>query len=115
MDWIPVRSNADVEKLVAASQGKPQVLFKHSTRCNISAMAKARFERALSAAPLPADLHLLRVVEDRPVSQFAADFLRVHHESPQLIVLHHQEVVLDQSHLDITLEEVQEVLGEVRK
>ena len=93
-----------------ASAEKPQVVFKHSTRCSISAMAKSRLERQQEQRNVAADFHLINVVKDKPISSAAAEKFAVHHESPQLIVLKNGEVVLDQSHYDIQLEEVTEVL-----
>ncbi|HEY1005772.1 MAG TPA: monothiol bacilliredoxin BrxC family protein [Sphingobacteriaceae bacterium] len=36
---------------------------------------------------------------------------QVHHESPQLLLIQNGECILDQSHGDISVDEVNEVLG----
>jgi len=112
MAWKPIHTADELAAVQQAASQKPQVLFKHSTRCSISAMAKARFERAWTTEDdARFDAHLIHVVENREVSNQVAEALDVHHESPQLIVLHHDEVLLDQSHGEIALDEVREVIA----
>jgi bacillithiol system protein YtxJ len=74
-------------------------------------MAKSRLERQQKQQPLEADFHLLLVIESRPASNHVTEQLQVPHESPQLLLIHKGEVVLDQSHYDIQLEELVEVLA----
>ena len=45
MNWIPLNSPETLEQLINLSQQKPQVIFKHSTRCSISDAALNRVER----------------------------------------------------------------------
>ncbi|MFY7994757.1 MAG: monothiol bacilliredoxin BrxC family protein, partial [Sediminibacterium sp.] len=43
--WIPLQRPEQLDTIVAASHSRPQVIFKHSTRCSISSMVLARLER----------------------------------------------------------------------
>jgi len=110
MDWLPITTPQAVDAMLRQSAIRPQILLKHSTRCSISTMAKARVERQQPVGNLEADFLLLLVVEHRPASNHAAEVLGVHHESPQLIVVRNGEVLLDQSHYEVNLDEVAEVL-----
>lgn len=110
MNWNPLTQPDHLNDVLALSTKRLQVVLKHSTRCSISAMAKSRLERQFEAQPLDADFHLLLVVEDRAASNHVAQQLQVQHESPQLIALRNHEVVLDQSHYDIQLAEVAELM-----
>lgn len=110
MDWLPITTPEAVDAVLGRSAQRPQVVLKHSTRCSISTMAKARLERQQAIRNLDADFLLLLVVENRPASNHAAETLGVHHESPQLIVVQNGDVVLDQSHYEVNLDEVAEVL-----
>ncbi|MCB0322860.1 MAG: DUF2847 family protein [Bdellovibrionales bacterium] len=58
-------------------------VFKHSTRCPISAAAASRVRQAESSLPL----YWVNVVEQRSLSNWIAAELQVRHESPQLILL----------------------------
>lgn len=78
------------------------LLFKHSTRCPISASAKSRFDAFMaeeSQAALPAAF--VFVVEDREVSNAVAARLGVTHQSPQAILLRDGKAVWNTSHHDI--------------
>jgi bacillithiol system protein YtxJ len=112
MEWIPFYDPGQLDGLLAKSADRPQVVLKHSTRCGTSAMVKGRLERQQGQRALAADFYLLTVIEHRAASNYLAERLAVPHESPQLVVLVGGEVVLDQSHLDVSLDEVAEVLGQ---
>jgi len=46
MNWINITKAGQLEEIKELSASKPQVIFKHSTRCSISSVAKSRLERA---------------------------------------------------------------------
>ena len=46
MQWIELKDLAQLAEIRERSFSQPQVIFKHSTRCSISSMAKARLERS---------------------------------------------------------------------
>lgn len=58
-------------------------VFKHSTRCPRSARAAAR----VRATVWPLPLYWVNVVEQRPLSDWVAEFTGVRHASPQLLRL----------------------------
>ena len=92
-----------LEELLAESAAAPVLLFKHSTRCPVSAAALRRAEEWLAArgdaAPAAG---LIKVVENRPLSQEAAARLQVTHQSPQAIVLRNGAALWNASHGGIT-------------
>ena len=68
-------------------------------------MAKSRLDRdndTLEAA----DTYYLDLLSYRSVSKYIAEELGVHHESPQVIVINKGEVTYDESHLDISVEDI---------
>ena len=87
------------------------LIFKHSTRCSISMMAKRRFE--LDWEDLPADmpLYFLDLITYRDLSRQVAEIFQVNHESPQLLLIKDGECILDQSHGGISIEEALSVLA----
>ena len=54
--------------------------------------------------------YYLDLIAFRPISNGVAEQFQVHHESPQVIVLSKGEVLLDASHLDISVGEIKKVL-----
>ncbi|WP_068499155.1 bacillithiol system redox-active protein YtxJ [Paenibacillus kribbensis] len=86
-----------------ATSDKPLLLFKHSTRCPISSGAYQEMESYLQAAPNEnIEYGIIYVVEDRSVSNEAAERLQVKHESPQAILIKDGEAVWHTSHSNIT-------------
>ena len=106
MNWIPLTDEAQLDEIVLKSNNKPQVLFKHSTRCSISSMAKSRLER--SEAPGEADFYLLDLIANRNISNKIEQNFNVYHESPQVLVIRNGECVYDESHGSIDMEEIKE-------
>lgn len=110
MNWIPLESVNQVNKIVERSKEKPCVIFKHSTRCSISSMAKYRLEGDWDLSENEVEAYYLDLIAHRDVSNYIAEELSVYHESPQIILLKNGEVVYDESHLDITVDDLKESL-----
>lgn len=108
MNWIPLRSIDDLEQVIYLSQEKPQVIFKHSTRCNISSVAKNRLERA--DVPGELQFHYLDLISYRPLSNAVADRFAVEHESPQILVIKNGKCVYNESHMGIDMDEIKDQL-----
>lgn len=109
MNWNNLNSVKQVRKIVERSHQVPCVIFKHSTRCSISTMAKMRLESNWDISENEIEPYFLDLIAFRDVSNFIASELQVHHESPQIILIKNGEVTYDASHLDITVDEIKEV------
>ena len=96
-----ITREADVDRLLQQSRREPLVIFKHSTSCSISHLAKARMDRALTRGELAYPLYYLDLLRYRSVSDYISERLGVRHESPQAIVIGGEEVLYVASHLDI--------------
>jgi len=103
MNWISLES-ADQLNSIKQHQGY-SLIFKHSTRCSISMMAKKRFELDWDDLPADMPLYFLDLISYRDLSKQVADVFQVHHESPQLLLIKDGECVLDQSHGQISVDE----------
>jgi bacillithiol system protein YtxJ len=88
----------------------PCLIFKHSTRCNISAMAKYRLEDDWAFEPGRVEAYYLDLLNHRALSGHIAERFSVHHESPQVLLIVDGACTYDASHLDITVEELREAL-----
>lgn len=108
LSWIPLTSEAEVDQIIERSTETPCVIFKHSTRCSISTAARMRLEAhwPFDETELPA--YFLDLIAFRPVSKYVAEVFQVHHESPQILLINQGECIYDTSHLDITVQELQE-------
>ena len=102
MPWKTLQSISGLDEIVLASSEKPQLIFKHSTRCSISFGAKSRLDDKLDALSKKYDVHYLDLLSHRDISAQIADRLGVWHESPQVIVLSHGKVLSHQNHGSIS-------------
>ena len=87
------------------------LIFKHSTRCSVSMMAKRRFEMDWEVIPEDTSLYFLDLISFRPISAEIAETFKVHHESPQILVIKDGDCILDASHGDISADEVASVIN----
>ncbi len=106
MNWIALTDAEQLTALIKHSSQKPQVIFKHSTRCSISSMAKARLER--SPTPDGVDFHYLDLLQYRQISNSIAAQFDVLHESPQVLLLIKGECVYAESQTGISMEDLLE-------
>lgn len=109
MEWIPLTDAAQLSQLISKSGTRPQVIFKHSTRCSISAVAMQRLKRGLS--PGEFDFYYLDLIAYRALSNQVADNFDVTHESPQILVIRDGVCVYDESHMGISADDIIENLG----
>ena len=106
MNWIQLNSLQQLDDIRQKSKDKPQVIFKHSTRCSVSSMAKNRLER--KEFPSEADFYYLDLIANRTISSQIEDDFKVYHESPQVLVIKNGECVYDESHSGINMDEIKE-------
>lgn len=109
MQWKNITSAEQISE-IQQQQGY-SLIFKHSTRCSVSAMAKRRFEMDWAVIPENTALYFLDLISYRDISSQIADTFQVHHESPQILVIKDGDCILDASHSDISADEVAEVIN----
>ena len=103
------RTRQDFDALVASSYTRPMFIFKHSTRCPISA---GRWREYENWAGKRGDVGFARVlvIEDRSVSSYVAERSGVGHQSPQAILFYRGEPVWNASHWSITEQDMAEAV-----
>lgn len=109
MSWIQLESLPQLQD-IKANEGF-SVIFKHSTRCSISMMAKKRVDMDLDDLPATVKPYFLDLIAHRDISNQIAELFQVHHESPQLLLIKDGECILDQSHGEISIEETLELIA----
>ena len=105
-----LHTNEEWEQVWEDSTDKPVLVFKHSTTCPISANAFSQYEAFLEKADQDLDGYLVKVIEDRPVSNHIAEETNVKHESPQIFLIRDKEVRWHTSHSKITVESIGEAV-----
>ena len=104
MNWIDLTTEQQLEQIKEQSKESPIVIFKHSTRCSISAMAKNRLEREKPTENLP--FYYLDLIRYRNISNKIAEDFQVHHESPQILIIKNGACTYDESHNGINMADI---------
>lgn len=104
MNWIDLNSDVQLEEINKLSFSKPVVIFKHSTRCSISTMAKARLDRAIQ--PEGVAFYYLDLLNFRGISNKIAEIFSVPHESPQVLLIKNAECVYEETHNGIDMNDL---------
>lgn len=106
--WNDLNAIAQLDEIKAIAGYT--VIFKHSTRCSISLMAKKAFEADWSVIPPDVNLYFLDLIKHRDISAAIAELFKVHHESPQMLLIRDGDCILDASHSDISADEIAEMI-----
>jgi len=109
MEWIPLTSEAQLPDIISKSNSKPQVIFKHSTRCSISSVAMQRLKKG--QLPEDLDFYYLDLLSYRSLSAKIAEQFSVQHESPQILVIRNGACTYDESHMSISVDDIIESVG----
>ncbi|SEN17627.1 bacillithiol system protein YtxJ [bacterium A37T11] len=107
--WIALTTEQQLDDI--AHNDTYCIIYKHSTRCPISSMAKKSIQ--LEEVLLPDDLprYYLDLFAYRQVSNKIAEKWQVRHESPQLLLIKGNECVYHASHNNIRLADVIKQIG----
>ena len=104
LNWNTLTELKQLDAIVTASEEKPVVIFKHSTRCSISRMALKNFEREYNLEESEATPYYLDLLQHRDISNEIAQKFQVIHQSPQLLLIKNGKSVYDVSHSEIDAE-----------
>ena len=103
--WTNLDSIGQFDEIIDQSSSQAIVIFKHSTRCSISSMAQRRLND-LDPNGLNASFYYLDLIAHRDVSNYIAEKLDEHHESPQILVVKNGSCDYVASHMEITARDI---------
>ena len=110
MIWKSLQRADEIETLIEESKIRPVLIFKHSTRCSISAAVVDRLERRCREEDMSnLTPYFLDLIQHRDVSNAIAEKLAIRHESPQAIILRDGKSIYDASHFGIDYEEIADI------
>lgn len=104
--WHVLGKMEQLDEIVEESKSKPVAIFKHSTRCGVSRGVLKAFERNYNLSDSQIGIYFLDLLANRDISNEIAARFKVHHESPQMIVIKNGEVVYHESHHSIEASEL---------
>ena len=111
--WLDLTSTEQLHEIIKESNEHPVLLFKHSTRCSISSMAKSRFESNWKLTNDVCPTYYLDLIALRPISAEIETITGVEHQSPQAIVVKEGKVIYHASHNGIDASEIEKLIVNV--
>ncbi len=107
MNWKSLQLSSQLNDIIAESETKPVLIFKHSTRCSISSSALNRVERVWDdSASTKITPYYLDLINFRDISNDVANRFNVEHQSPQVLLIYKGKSIFDASHMAINLPEI---------
>lgn len=107
MEWISLKDSKQLDEIIAESKERPVLIYKHSTRCNISRAAFDRLERRWDASAIGnIKRYFLDLISYRDISNKIAEVFGVEHHSPQILVISGGRSILDLSHYEIDFDQI---------
>lgn len=111
MVWHNLEDIAQLQDIIDNSSEKPVLIFKHSTRCSISSMAKNRMERSWSFEDDQVTAYYLDLIAFRDISNQIAETFEVEHQSPQALLIQDGKCIYNASHNAISVDMMAEELA----
>jgi bacillithiol system protein YtxJ len=108
--WKQINHESEIDEIIAKSHEYPQIIFKDSVSCGISAYAKSRLLEGNQLMIEKAEFNYLDLLKFRSISNYISKVLNVIHQSPQVIVLRNGNVVHKDSHHSIHPEKIAKFL-----
>lgn len=107
MNWTLLTSISDLDSALAKSEEMPIAIFKHSTRCSVSFMARKQLEMTWDFSEDQVLPYFLDLIQHRDISNAIASQTGIDHQSPQLILISKNKVTYHASHGSISLQGIQ--------
>ena len=105
MNWKALTNKEELEAATESSYKEAVAIFKHSTNCSVSFMAKKTIERFWD---LEIEAYFLDLIAYRSISNSIAETFSVQHQSPQMLLIKEGKAVYHASHGSIDLEKMSE-------
>lgn len=102
MHWIHLTDRHQLARVIVRSQEKPQVIFKHSTRCGESGESNEVLQRLQElGCQQHVDFYFLDLASFDDIAVAVSDTFRVAQESPQVLLICNGECCYSECHLGI--------------
>ena len=111
MKWNVLNAAAQIERIRQESRVAPVLIFKHSTRCNISRTTLDRLERNWKEDEMrDVKPYYLDLISYRNISNELAEVFDVEHESPQVLIIRDEVSAYHRSHFEIDYTQIKEAV-----
>lgn len=111
MDWHLLSAEDTIQEILSKSSQTDHdavLIYKHSTRCSVSLMAKRMLESNWDLDNVPA--YYLDILQNRAISGKVSELFGIRHESPQVLLIKNGKCVYHDSHMGVSAKNVKEAL-----
>lgn len=105
-DWISLSDPQQINELIMESRSIPVIIYKHSSRCGLSAMTENKLEEGWEILKPRVKLYFLDLIRNREVSNSVAERFNIRHQSPQILIIKNGICVYNSSHYEINVETI---------
>lgn len=110
MNWNKLENIEQLVDIDVKSHEAPVLIFKHSTRCSISAAALSRLERTWQNEEMQeVQAYYLDLLSFRTLSNAIATHYGVEHQSPQVLLIKKGNCIYHESHMGIDYNEIKQL------
>ncbi len=106
-NWVDLTEMSQLDKIKEESNEIPALIFKHSTRCSISLMAKNRLDSHWSLPEDQMKIYYLDLLNHRDISNQIAQDFNVFHESPQVLLIKNGKCIYSATHSAINERDIE--------
>lgn len=107
MAFVEIQNKEQLEEFLAASNGGPAILFKHSDSCGISARAYR------DVSQLSQQIGIVTVQNARDLSDEIERRFNLPHETPQALIVRGNQLLWNASHGRVRASAIEEAIGSV--
>ena len=110
MNWTEITNEEVLKEIKEVSKSKKVLIFKHSIRCSISAMALNRLQKSWIEPEMEGlKPYYLDLINYRHLSNKIAEDFGIIHQSPQAIVIENEKAIYDTSHMGINYNDLKDM------
>jgi bacillithiol system protein YtxJ len=107
MKWEELNDLGQLSRIDEESKTIKVLIFKHSTRCNISNVALERFDRDWKDSNnSKIKSYYLDLLNHRDISSAIADHYHIEHQSPQVLIISNGKCIYSKTHMSIQISEI---------
>lgn len=111
IDWTDIIDVSQLDSIEEESKSVPVLIFKYSTRCNLSTFMLKKFEKKFdyeggSVKPYFLDIRAFRNISDEIAIRYG-----IAHQSPQIILIKGNRATYYANHEHIKFEDFKERVG----
>ncbi len=103
VNWIDLTDISQLNQIIEESKSIPVLIYKHSTRCSVSIMAKNHLDRNWELDEDKMKCYYLDLLKHRDISNEIANVFNVIHQSPQVLIIKNGACIYNASHDSINV------------